>query len=83
MPVNTIISHLGLAPACNGAAVGDLFMSVIHTCELNDVNPFEYLTALLRHPGELKQKPYLWKSWNYRETLARAPNVGRHSCMRR
>jgi hypothetical protein len=30
--------------------VGDLFMSLIHTCELNKVNPFDYLTELLRHP---------------------------------
>jgi hypothetical protein len=28
----------------NGARVGDLFMSLIHTCELNKVNPFDYLT---------------------------------------
>ena len=32
----------------NGARVGDLFMSLIHTCELNQVNPFDYLTVLLR-----------------------------------
>jgi hypothetical protein len=25
--------------AMNGARVGDLFMSLIHTCELNKVNP--------------------------------------------
>jgi transposase len=54
----------------HGAAVGDLFMSLIHTCELNGINPFEYLTALLRQAGELKQKPSLWMPWNYRETLA-------------
>jgi len=28
----------------NGAGVGDLFMSLIHTSELNDANPFDYLT---------------------------------------
>ena len=33
----------------NGARVGDLFMSLIHTCELNEANPFDYLTELLRH----------------------------------
>ena len=37
----------------NGARVGDLFMSLIHTCELNKVNPFDYLTELLRHPAEV------------------------------
>jgi len=26
----------------NGARVGDLYMSLIHTCELNKVNPFDY-----------------------------------------
>jgi hypothetical protein len=26
------------------AQVGDLFMSFIHTCELNGVNSFKYLT---------------------------------------
>ena len=30
----------------NGADVGDLYMSLIHTCDLNDVNPFDYLTEL-------------------------------------
>ena len=55
----------------NGAAVGDLFMSLIHTCELNDANPFQYLTELLRHVEELKQKPSAWMPWNYRDTLAR------------
>jgi transposase len=55
----------------NGAAVGDLFMSLIHTCELNGVNPFAYLTELQRHAEELKRSPSEWMPWNYRETLAR------------
>jgi len=55
----------------NGARVGDLFMSLIHTCELNKVNPFDYLTELLRHPAELTVRPAEWMPWNYRETLAR------------
>jgi transposase len=55
----------------NGAAVGDLFMSLIHTCELNGANPFDYLTELQRHAAELKQNPSEWMPWNYRETLAR------------
>jgi hypothetical protein len=41
----------------NGAGVGDLFMSLIHTCELNGANPFDYLTELLRHAEELKRNP--------------------------
>lgn len=55
----------------NGALMGDLFMSLIHTCELNAVNPFDYLNELQRHAEELKQTPSEWMPWNYRETLAR------------
>ena len=55
----------------NGAGVGDLFMSLIHTCELNGANPFDYLTELQRHAEELKRCPPEWMPWNYRETLAR------------
>jgi len=55
----------------NGAAVGDLFMSLIYTCELNGANPFDYLTELQRHARELSRKPSEWMPWNYRETLAR------------
>lgn len=55
----------------NGAAVGDLFMSLIHTCELNDANPFDYLTELQRHAQELRANPAEWMPWNYRVTLER------------
>ncbi|MGH9631143.1 MAG: transposase domain-containing protein, partial [Bryobacteraceae bacterium] len=51
----------------NGARVGDLFMSLIHTCELNGANPFEYLTELQRHSLELAAKPSEWMPWNYRQ----------------
>ncbi len=59
----------------HGAQVGDLFMSLIHTCELNDVPPFEYLVALLRHEDRVAARPAEWMPWNYREALARATQV--------
>lgn len=49
----------------NGARVGDLFMSLIHTCELNRINPFDYLTEVLRHPAEVAVRPAEWMPWNY------------------
>jgi transposase len=55
----------------NGARIGDLFMSLIHTCELNGADPFDYLNQLQWHAQELKQMPSDWMPWNYRETLAR------------
>ena len=55
----------------NGARVGDMFMSLIHTCELNKVNSFEYLTELQKHANELSSHPDRWMPWNYRDTLQR------------
>ena len=53
----------------NGAHVGDVFMSLIYTCELCGANPFDYLTELERHAGELASAPHRWMPWNYRQTL--------------
>ena len=45
-------------------------MSRIHTAELNDVAPFEYLVALQRHSNEVAAHPADWMPWNYQATLA-------------
>ena len=54
----------------NGAGVGDLFMSLIYTCQLNQANPFDYLTQLQQHVEAVAACPGSWMPWNYRETLA-------------
>ena len=56
----------------NGAAVGDIYMSIIHTCRLCDVNPFEYLQALQQNAQAVIAEAALWLPWNYRQQLARA-----------
>ena len=48
-----------------GAKVGDLFMSLIHTCRRNRANPFDYLLALARNPAAVAAKPTDWIPWNY------------------
>ena len=53
----------------NGARVGDTFMSLIHTCETNDIDPFDYLTALQRHHAQVAKTPGDWMPWNYLATL--------------
>lgn len=55
----------------SGAHVGDVFMSLIHSAELNGVQPFDYLTALLRHHQDVEDTPADWMPWNYATTLAR------------
>jgi hypothetical protein len=54
----------------HGSQVGDLFMSLIHTCELAGANPFHYLTKLQKYPTELASNPSAWMPWNYTEALA-------------
>lgn len=49
----------------NGAAVGDLYMSLIYTCQLCSANPFEYLTELQRHADQVAAAPAAWLPWNY------------------
>ncbi len=53
----------------NGAYIGDLFMSLIHTTELNDENPFDYLVALLENYRAVAMAPGLWMPWNFRQAL--------------
>ena len=48
-----------------GAEVGDLFMSLIHSCELCGADPFAYLTELQRHAVEAAREPAAWMPWNY------------------
>jgi len=52
-----------------GAKVGDLFMSLIATCELHGVNPLDYLTELQNHASELQKNPAAWMPWNYQATI--------------
>ena len=53
----------------NGAEVGDLFMSLIHTCQLCGANSFDYLIELQRHAKELATSPAGWMPWNYQEVV--------------
>ncbi len=55
----------------NGTRAGDLFMSLIHTCELNGVNPFDYLTQLQKNVEAAALCPTDWMPWNYQEMLQR------------
>ena len=56
----------------HGAYVGDLFMSLIHTCILCKVNPFDYLTQLQKHSSLLFKNPGKWLPWNYKESIQSA-----------
>ena len=52
-----------------GAAVGDTYMSLIHTCYLSGADPFDYLTQLQRHHERVRAAPGDWMPWNYQKQL--------------
>ena len=54
-----------------GALVGDIYMTILYTTELQRENPFHYLTELMRHDKAVTEDPVAWLPWNYRDTLAR------------
>jgi hypothetical protein len=54
----------------HGAKVGDVYMSLIHTCRHSKVDPFDYLTQLQRHHERVLASPADWMPWNYRKNQA-------------
>jgi transposase len=53
-----------------GAYVEDLFMTLIHTCQLAGVNPLDYLTWLLKNAQDLEKSPQNYMPWNYGQSLS-------------
>jgi transposase len=56
----------------NGALLGDMFMSAIHTCRLCVANPLDYLITIRLHAKEVAKQPTKWLPWNYKDALASA-----------
>ena len=56
-------------------SIRDLFMSLIHTCQLCGANSFDYLVELQWHARELAANPAEWMPLSYRETLGNDPEV--------
>lgn len=58
----------------HGAYIGDMFMSLIHTCALSKINPFDYLNELQKHTSAVFKNPQQWLPWNYQTNLI--PSAG-------
>jgi hypothetical protein len=54
----------------HGAYIGDMYMSLIHTCILAGKNPFDYITELQKHSSKVFKNPSQWMPWNYESTIA-------------
>lgn len=48
-----------------GAAMADMFMSLIHTCEQAGTSPFDYIKALQDHTALVEANPSKWMPWNF------------------
>jgi hypothetical protein len=53
----------------NGAHVGDMYMSLIYTCELSGANAFDYLNQLQLGAADAAKYPDRWLPWNYRDNV--------------
>ena len=60
----------------NGARVGDIYMSLIHTAELAGKEAFNYLVALLRNAEKVADNPAEWMPWNYEAQMVGAAPTG-------
>ena len=58
-----------------GAYVGDVLLTLIHTCIEAEENPFDYLTALQTQKDALAAAPHLWLPWNFRANLDAATSM--------
>ena len=63
-----------------GANVGDLYMSLIHTCYFSAADPVDYLTQLQRNQDRVTATPADWMPWNYRQQLASTKPAVESNC---
>lgn len=54
----------------HGAYIGDMFMSLIHTCNLMKINALNYLIALQKNSARVFKAPSLWMPWNYEAAMS-------------
>ena len=52
-----------------GAKIADILMSIIETCVLNQVNPYNYFLALQQYTLKVFENPKAWLPWNYEQAL--------------
>jgi len=52
-----------------GAKIADILMSIMETCVLNHVNPYNYLIAIQQYQQDVRQNPELWLPWVYEKRL--------------
>tara|TARA_R110002110_G_scaffold414387_2_gene644254 strand:+ start:194 stop:811 length:618 start_codon:yes stop_codon:yes gene_type:complete len=54
----------------HGAFIGSMLVSIIQTCQANEVNPVDYITALKANKSQVFKEPARWLPWNYDNQMA-------------
>ncbi len=54
---------------------GGMLTSIIYTCELNKVNPYDYLIAVQKHYTSVAENASAWLPWNYKHNVTHPPNL--------
>ncbi len=52
----------------HGAYIGDVIISLVETCRMNEQNPDHYLTWLMKNKSSVFTKPEQCLPWNYKDT---------------
>ena len=58
-----------------GARIGDILMSTIETCVMNEINPWKYLLAIQEHQEKVKKHPALWVPWAYEKEMKKLQEI--------
>lgn len=53
----------------SGARIADVLMSLIETCCLNKINPYNYLLDIQKFKDQVFKNPSRWLPWNYKENI--------------
>ena len=53
----------------NSAAFASYVQSALYSAAQNDINPCEYMSALIDNEQEVMQSPHDWLPWQYKQTI--------------
>ena len=56
----------------HGAAIGDILASLIQTCLLNGINPWNYLVRIIWNKSDARRNPHLYLPWDCLESEGEA-----------
>jgi hypothetical protein len=59
------------------AHIGGMLTSIIYTCELNNINAYDYLLVLQKYAPEIRINPRQWLPWNYQQNFTTTEEVKR------